>query len=428
MDPECTIKMSTKPLCLMLSAVFSIVAASPSHAFTQTEVDHAVRQISNAAMKPAASDKHPVALVIGVVTRDGIQKTYGYGATQFGGSVTPDGDTLFEVASVTKTFTATLLAQELIDGKIQLDDPINQAPCNASSVSAFCYHGTSSTFLDLATHTASFPDAPGLPGYALDTYSRADIDNYLAGYTLKKTPGTAYKYSNLGFGYLADLLSDREGKTFNDMISEKITRVLGLNNTAVLLSEDQQARMNPGYRAGYNSGPDFETERLYRFSDSSGLAGAAAIHSTANDLLKYLSAEIGVTSTPLSAAMQLSQTKEFSHAPSTAALAVALGWEILDASNIIFHSGALPGFDSFIGFNLDSGLGVVVLTNTSFYIRGVGYDQSTDLGIQLLFNLMGVSSDSYENLFGNPAGTPSGHGPYNDPNNATESILPFGGV
>jgi D-alanyl-D-alanine-carboxypeptidase/D-alanyl-D-alanine-endopeptidase len=223
------------------------------------------------------------------------------------------------------------------------------------------------------------------------------VDGFLSTFRLSSLPGAAYAYSNLGFGLLADLLSDREGESFNQLVHDQIAGPLGMNHTEVTLSAGQV--LNPGYSAGFSTLPDFASERLYDFTDQSGLAGAAAVHSTVNDLLTYISDEMASEMKApfqgdLADAMALSLVPRFSHAPDIRPLAVALGWEILVDHDIIFHSGDLPGFDSFIGFNPITGVGVVILSNTSMYqfdstTQGgqlVYYDQSTDLGMQILFS------------------------------------------
>jgi D-alanyl-D-alanine-carboxypeptidase/D-alanyl-D-alanine-endopeptidase len=351
------------------------------------DIDATVHQIFDPAMNPQAPTKAPVGLIVGVITRDGFRKVYGWGATTLGGASTPDGDTLVEVASITKTFTATLLAQAVIDGKIALNSPISNSDCDAETVSAFCFKGTPNTYLNLATHTAGFPATiPG--GEDLDYFSRQDVDQYLSTFKLRGAPGKAYYYSNLGYGYLADLISDQEGETFNELVEDQITSVLGMSDTKVVLSGNELLEMNPGYSAGLTTLPDYAPERLYDFTDQSGLAGSAAVHSTANDLLTFLSSAMGITQSPLSDAMALAQIPRFSHAPDKRALAVGLGWEMLVDEHITFHSGDLPGFDSFMGYNTQTGVGVVVLSNTSLYASVGGrldyYDQSTDLGVQFL--------------------------------------------
>ncbi|MDR3607857.1 MAG: serine hydrolase [Oligoflexia bacterium] len=381
-------------------AAFSLIFLGSAQSFSATlgsqQVDAIVRQVIDPTMNPPAPTKHPVGLVVGVVTQEGIQVVYGFGSIVLGGADIPNGDTLFEIASISKTFTATLLAQEVGQGKIQLNDPVSADRCTWQMVSAFCYHGVPTTYLDLATHTAGLPVSPDFPGYRLDEYTRPEIDRYLADFSLKHAPGTAYWYSNLGFGYLGDLLTDLEGESYDRLVTERIADVLGMNHTRVILTPDEEAQLQSGYTAGLDGSPDFEKAPLYHFTDQSALSGSAAIHSTANDLLIYLAGEMGLErASPLSSlsdAMDLSQIPRFSHAPDILPFSVALGWEILDIGDITFHSGALPGFDSFVGFQRDLGIGVVVLSNTSFYVPDqsgalVGFDQATGLGVQLISGL-----------------------------------------
>ena len=106
--------------------------------------------------------------------------------------------------------------------------------------------------IDLATHTSGLPRLPDNMGLLINPlnpyagYTTDDLDAFLADFKLKREPGSKYNYSNLGMGTLGYALAKRSGKSYNELIEEKICQPLGMHDTTITLSEDQQARLASG--------------------------------------------------------------------------------------------------------------------------------------------------------------------------------------
>ncbi len=309
---------------------------------------------------------------VGVVGPGG-RETFGYGRLSAERPAVPDSATVFEIGSVTKAFTGLLLAEMAARGEVALDDPIAAYLPDSLDV-AF---GDRVTLDHLATHTSGLPRLPGNlaitdPGDPYAAYTEADLHRFLSGYELTREPGTAYEYSNLGMGLLGHLLARRAGMSYEALLRERVLGPLGLDDTAIALRPDQQERLAPGHSGG-RPVPSWTFPTL---------AGAGALRSTGDDLLRFLAAHLGLVESPLTEAM------EAARAPRTPAggdsMAVALGWHVRTApsAEVVWHNGGTGGYHSFVGFDPAARRGVVVLTNADLGMDDVGF-HLLDLGFPL---------------------------------------------
>jgi CubicO group peptidase (beta-lactamase class C family) len=281
---------------------------------------------------------------------------------------------VFEIGSITKAFTALLLADMAGRGEVGLDDPA--ARHLPDGVAMPERGGRQIALVDLATHTSGLPRRPG-------NLAPAHWENLYAGYTaeqlyaclgacqLRTDIGAAHLYSNLGMGLLGHALALRAGVDFETLVRERITEPLGMASTAVELSADPAARFATGHDQRLGPVGEFQMGVL---------AGAGALRSTASDLLDLLAAMLGLASNPLAAALaaQLAVRR-----PSDKASDIqALGWRIRPhgAGEIVFHNGATRGHRCFLQFDLGRRAGVVVLTNCASA-------RNDDLGLHLLGGL-----------------------------------------
>jgi CubicO group peptidase (beta-lactamase class C family) len=298
-------------------------------------------------------------IVVGMIAGDTQERwVVGYGRLSATDDRVPDGDTVFEIASITKVFTGTLLAEAVLNGEVQLDDPISMYL--PEGVLAPEYEGRSITLLDLATHTAGLPRWP-------TNFSPADVSNHLADYTvdqiyaslsgvrLTRAPGSTYEYSNYGFGLLGNLLVRQAGQAdYEALLLDRITRPLGMESTRIELTPDMRSRLAPPH-----SSYDVVTSNL----EDPTLAGAGAIQSTANDLLTFLAANMGITDTELLPALQLASTPQRPGEMWTLAY-IGLGWNLPGSGNgIHYHGGGSFGTTSFLAWDSERQIGVVVLMN-----------------------------------------------------------------
>lgn len=240
-----------------------------------------------------------VGLVVGMLVRDECL-CLGYGKVAEDSARPPDAGTVFEIGSITKVFTAALLAEMAGRDEVRLDQPV--AELLPPGVRVPSYRGRAITLAHLAEHTAALPRLPGnLWATVTDQenpyrdYQVTHLYQYLSGAAIGFPPGTGVAYSNLGAGLLGHVLALRAGRPFEDLLTERVLRPLALTDTGITLSADQAARLAPGHtdKGGLTSTWDLPT-----------LAGAGALRSTAAEMLSFLRANLDPPGTPAGAALR----------------------------------------------------------------------------------------------------------------------------
>ncbi len=304
------------------------------------------------------TDHQGVGIVVGVIDAKG-RRIIAYGARKAGDPHPLDGDTLFEIGSMTKVFTSLLLSEAVQRGEVKLDDPVVKYLPAGTHVPEL--GGRQITLIDLATHTSGLPRLPGNlsmkdPGNPYADYTETQLYQFLAGYTLPREIGEKYEYSNLGAGLLGNALSRRAGQGYEALVRRDVLAPLHMDSTTVTLSPALAARMATGHSPGLTPVPNW---------DIPALAGAGALRSDANDLLTFLAAELGYTRTPLKAAVDAQwKPRRPTGMPKTE---VSLGWHTRQTptGEVIWHNGGTGGFRTFMGFDPKGGFGIVVLTNAA---------------------------------------------------------------
>jgi CubicO group peptidase (beta-lactamase class C family) len=179
--------------------------------------------------------------------------------------------TLFEIGSVTKTFTATLLAQMVQSGAMRLDDPIQEYL--PARVVAPTYEGIPITLGSLAEHRSGLPsDPPNLsskdPSNPYARYTIGMLYRALERYKLTRAPGSRYEYSNFAYGVLGQLLANRAHSSYDALIEQRILQPLGMKNTAVVGSALTKRRLAPGFTYGGKPQAAWTLERWLRLARS----------------------------------------------------------------------------------------------------------------------------------------------------------------
>jgi len=205
-------------------------------------------------------------------------------------------DTLFQIGSVTKVFTTTLLLQLRDEGRIALDDPVDKYLPEDVKVPAW-RDGEAlvrPTLRQLATHRAGLPrnppnrrDRPHSPT-VMEPYSVAELYQGLALTTLLFRPGTARQYSNYGFGLLGHVLERATGRPYEALLTEQLLTPLGMMDTKVSLTAADLAQFAAHY---WPHEPRVERQR-WIFGEVCGFAGLA---STVPDLALFVSMHLGAT-------------------------------------------------------------------------------------------------------------------------------------
>ncbi len=302
-------------------------------------------------------------VVIGIIDH-GKQTIYCYGNISKTDETPASDNTIFEIGSITKLFTATAAAEEKRKSKLKYDDNLSTY---LTGVWAPNYHGKEIKIIDLLHHTSGLPAIPddlftagkhpdSLNPYAI--YNRQMLDSFISGHKIDVEPGTKYAYSNLGFGLMGDILSRLEGKSYEDIIRAEIWNPLEMSHTTITLSTEQKKIMAAPYSA--KGVPD-------HIWDFKAMAGAGAIRSDIADMLKFLKASMDpddLKDTLLRSSIKECETMTFD---ANKNLKVGLAWNISNVNGmpIKWHNGGTGGYRSFLGFSKENETGVVVLTNSA---------------------------------------------------------------
>jgi CubicO group peptidase (beta-lactamase class C family) len=283
------------------------------------------------------------------VWKDGEQRVFAYGSAKPG--------SLFEIGSITKTFTALALAQLVVQGKARLDEPVRRLlPADTVRQQP---GDREITLLDLATHRSGLPTWPNNL-HPADTrnplvfpeYGSAQLYEFLTSWGIARPRRPIFSYSNLGFAILGQALTNRAGVSYEDLL-HGITQPLSMHDTVVDLSPHQRERLIQGYNA---------LRAPVRAVELGALAPAGAIRSTAADMLLYLRAnlhpETVVGADGLRAAIEEQHKLRAEIGPG---VSIGLSWIYNDGT--YWHNGATAGYTSYAFFNPARDYAVVVLTN-----------------------------------------------------------------
>lgn len=278
-------------------------------------------------------------------------------------------NTLFEIASITKVFTSTALAMEVLKGRMKLDDPV-------SAYLPFTVKGLKNvSLLDLATHTSSLPRVPTIKkGLAADQQATINfLKQWEPSYPIK----SKYLYSNLGYGVLGFALAEREKKSYFDVVQELILKPLGMDRTVIYAT----GQLTQHYAQGYNS-----SQQKVPPSIPKAWLGGGALKSTSADMLSFLEANLGKKGPAiLIKAMKFAQKPYYKVSEK---LTMGLGWQRFKTASgaiLIDKNGGVAGFSSYIGMVEERDVGLVLLFNK-------GKSQATKIGRRILLELISKGS------------------------------------
>lgn len=291
-------------------------------------------------------------IAIGVV-QHGVRRMFVFGEAK--------PDSIFEIGSITKTFTGLLLARMAEEGKVKFDEPVRDLlPPGAAPKP----NGPEITLLDLATQHSGLPRMPGNfnpadPRNPYADYHSANLYQFLASHGVAKPAAPGFLYSNLGFGLLGNALAGRAGMSYAALLQREIAGPLGLKDTVVSLSPEQQARFMQGHDAQHLPAHSWEFDAL---------AGCGAIRSTAADMLTYLEAQLHPEKFPALAAA-IAQTHE-PRAEAGLLGRIGLAWLYVTKGEFYWHNGGTGGYSSYAFFDPKDDCAGVVLFNTTLGGQG----------------------------------------------------------
>ncbi len=334
----------------------------------------AVGPLVDAQTKPLIEHEKAVAMSV-AVRRGNDRYIAGYGRLSMEDATKPDGDTVYEIGSVTKVLTVVLAADLVARGQVKWDDPISDLLPKHFSVPQF--EDRQISLRDLATHRSALPRMPinfkpGDPRNPYADFTAKHLVDGLAETKLKREPGQKYEYSNLGMGLLGFATAYHARQTYEQLVIEKIARPLEMKDTTITLRDDQRKRLTRGYDA---------TRHPVLNWDLDALAGAGAVRSTARDMLRFVEANIDGGERPVHKVLKMIHERQAK--TDTPPGSIALGWHIALDGSTYWHNGQTAGYHCIIAFNRPLTIGVVVFATGDT-------TKIDELGMKLVQTLAGV--------------------------------------
>lgn len=322
-----------RPFPIRMGGAVLAVALAWSPAVAE---DNPIPAPVQASVRAAVDDGERVGVIIGY-HRDGRSGFYAYGSTAVEGGQPIDGDTIFEVGSVTKLFTAETLAALAVSGEVSLDTTL-------AEIWPEHRFGGDVTLGDLATHRAGLPR--DIPAGALVANDEAVLLAALD----SSSPDTDVAYSNAGMAILARALASRTGESTDMLVQRRISHPFGLSSTGYAPTD--RARLAHAHVGG----ADISDTRPQTIAMARGAGG---LHTTAKDLMRFLEQHVR---------RQPGGVGEMVEVALSGDDGVPLGWQVRDQDGrrIFHHSGEANGYQAFVGFHdAEGGVAVVLLTNSS---------------------------------------------------------------
>ncbi|MDJ1499719.1 serine hydrolase domain-containing protein [Xanthocytophaga agilis] len=323
---------------------------------TNNPLTSSLDQTVHSTVEKYASASSTGGFVIGIFRNDSTF-IYRYGHSNKETHQLPDENTIFEIGSISKTFTAALMTDFTASRQINLEEPASKF----LPLSFLEKNGIQVKLKDLLNHSSGLPRLPDDLANGANTqepykhYDSTKVYVYLKNKPLKNTPETVFEYSNLAFGVAGLILERNTGKSYEQLVEEKIAISLGMKDTKITLSEDEKLRFAKGY--------DAKGKPVAYWNDLNGFKGAGALRSTVKDLLVYAQANINPGNNTIGKSFafchQITSTLDDKK--------VGLAWFELTINGhaVYVHDGGTGGFTSFILFSKEKKRALVLLANNS---------------------------------------------------------------
>jgi serine-type D-Ala-D-Ala carboxypeptidase/endopeptidase len=392
----------------LIGVFVATLTITPIHASQSTQPFKITDEIKDRINALVDANRTNAAIVIGIVDPNGTQ-FYSNGKLSKANNSNVNENTIFAIGSITKVFTTILLADAVQEGVIKLNDPVDKYL--QSTIKVPQYNGHRITFEDLATHTSALPENPSnlCPAFAEANPQTPDekvqnvldvtvcTKNYtfdqfyqgLSNTTLSREPGLKYEYSNFGLSLLGNILTLKSNmSSYEELVTKKILNVLGMNSTSVNLSDEQKSRLATGHISGR------ELPLITPVASTPEIP-SGSLYSSPSDMLKFVSANIGLIKTKLNSAMEeshLIRDSRYIGNNTNTEIYVGLGWFIttnLGKEIIWTNGGIVGGYNAFIAFNPSTERGIIVLCSAivdDVDITNLGLNQKGKIS-SLIWNL-----------------------------------------
>lgn len=312
--------------------------------------------------------KRTPGIILGMIDSTGKRTVFSAGIQSEVHRVKPDTGTMYEIGSVTKVFTSLILADMSLSGELNLDDPISKFL--PDSVKAPTWNGQPITLLNLSCHaTGGFPRMPDNyrgtdEANPFADYTTAELFDYISRFKLTNAPGSRFSYSNSGYGLLGHILAQTAHMSYEDMVKDRICKVLGMPNTTIVLNAGQQARL---------ATPHNEYGRMVHNWEMPAIAGTGALRANLADVMTFAEAHLLLNKTTLSRAVKLTHIPRVFKGKTEGD--VTMGWTTFEEKghHFLWKDGTTAGYRSLVLLDLHKKMGVVILSNSLNPINDIAY-------------------------------------------------------
>jgi CubicO group peptidase (beta-lactamase class C family) len=365
-------------------ALSTRIVSDPGPAAARLKAGGSVAQEVDRLAQPLTDSREIRGVAVGVLTPDGQTSVFGYGQTATpSGRGSPDGNTIFQIGSLSKLFLTALLAVLVDEGALRYDETVREIlPADVR----LNHEVGQLTLYELATNTGGFPRQPFCLGQLRDLtlfvftgqnlYAYIDkpyLYKYIRRKQIKPKQSRKYVYSNIGYGLLTHLIEVKTGRTFHDLLDEKICQPLNLRDTTLALSDEQQERLATGH---VGTQPRFmrRGQPLQPWDMGEIMRPSTCLYSTVNDLMIFAKANLGMLSHQLEPALASTQRAQWSRPTED----VAFGWLINylgdDRLKVIYKHGMVAGYSGYIGVEPENRIAVIALYNTFSWDDKLGHN------------------------------------------------------
>lgn len=347
-----------------IGCVVAVLASQvPAMAWAQPEADFpSEERVAEILRQVIENDKRSVGIVAGWSSAEGTHiVAYGSGGP---GARPLDGDSVFEIGSITKTFTATLLSEMALRGEVKLEDSVQEwLPANVKMPQ----HGAEAIRLrDLATHMSGMPRMPNNfnpadPSNPYADYSAESLYEFLNALDLPRGVGERSEYSNVAYGLLGHVLERAGKQDYETLVRERIFVPLKMTSTTITLRDELKTRLAQGH-----------DEKLQPTSnwDLGALGGAGAIRSTVRDMLAYGRTCAGLDETPIADAIRAAQRYDIAYGDAMYSLAWGRPSKV-HGVQYIAHNGGTGGYRSMLVVDPVRKRTAVVLSNCTHSVDDI---------------------------------------------------------
>jgi len=282
-----------------------------------------------------------------VVRGETVLLDQGYGKADLGWGIDNGPDVKFRIGSLTKQFTAALVLLFQQDGKLSIADPVTHYLPDAPKAWAAI---TLAQLLGQTSGIADFTDDKTFPVWSMTPHTPAEKLAFIGAKPLEFEPGSKFEYSNSNYEVLGAVIEKVSGKAYGDLLSERLFRPLGMNDTGLDADDLILAKRAQGYKRGKDG------LAVARSESMSVPWAAGSLYSTTGDLLRWERALFG--GKVLSAASLQAMTT-----PGKGDYAMGLVISTRDGQKLIWHNGGIEGYHAYLGYLPQAAITIVVLAN-----------------------------------------------------------------